>query len=94
MSKKRRNKPIATGIISDCDVCGGFMFNAKRYMHMNDAYFTPDQVMFPYEAKKIFDRIVHELHYLNTHTISRWIWINWTGYLKTDFFKVRAILFL
>ena len=44
------------------------MFNAKRYMHMNDAYFTPDQVMFPYEAKKIFDRIVHELHYLNIET--------------------------
>ena len=41
------------------------MFNAKRYMHMNDAYLTPDQIMFPYEAKKIFDRIVHELHYLN-----------------------------
>ena len=33
-------------------------------MHMNDSS-TPDQVMFPYEAKKIFDRIVHELHYLN-----------------------------
>ena len=30
MSKKRRNKSVATGIISDCDVCGGFMFNAKR----------------------------------------------------------------
>ena len=58
MSKKRRNKPVSTGIISDCDVCGGFTFNAKRYMHMNDAYFTQDQVMFPYEAKKIFDRIV------------------------------------
>ena len=55
MNKKRRNKPVATGIISD----------AKRYMHMNDAYFTSDQVMFPYEAKKIFDRIVHELYYLN-----------------------------
>ena len=43
MSKKRRSipKPVATGIISD--VCGGFMSNAKRYMHMNDAYFTPDQ---------------------------------------------------
>ena len=65
MSKKRRNKPVATGIISDCDVCGGSMFNAKRYMHINDAYFTPDQAMFPYEAKKIFDRIVHELHNLN-----------------------------
>ena len=65
MSKKRRNKPVATGIIFDCDLCGGFMFNAKRYMHMDDAYFNPDQVMFPCEAKKIFDRIVHELHYLN-----------------------------
>ena len=65
MRKKRRNKPVATGIISDCDVCGEFMFNAKRYMHMNDAFFTPDQVMFPYEVKKLFDRIVHELHYLN-----------------------------
>ena len=36
---------------------------------MNDAYFTPDQVMFPYEAKKIFDRIVHELHYLNIENL-------------------------
>ena len=45
MTKKRRNKPVATGIISDYDVCSGFMFNAKRYMHMNDAYFTPDQVV-------------------------------------------------
>ena len=97
MSKKRRNKPVATGIISDCDVCGGFMFNAKRYMHMNDACsFTADQVMFPYEAKNIFDRIVHGLHYLNieTHTISRWIWTSWTGYLSTDFCKVRATPFL
>ena len=55
MSKKRRNNPVATGITSDCDVCGGFMFNAKCYMHMNDAYFTPDQVMFPYEVRNIFD---------------------------------------
>ena len=53
MTKKRRNKPAAIGIISDYDVCGGFMSNAKCYMHMNDAYFPPDQVMFPYEAKKI-----------------------------------------
>ena len=50
MSKKKGNKPVAIGIISDCDMCGGFMFNAKRYMHMNDAYFNPDQVMFPYEG--------------------------------------------
>ena len=33
MSKKRRNKPVATCIISDSDVCGGFMFNAKRYAY-------------------------------------------------------------
>ena len=52
------------GIISNCDVCGGLMFNAQRYMHMNDAYFTP--IWFPYEMKKIFDRIVHEQQYLNT----------------------------
>ena len=29
------------GIISNCDVCGGFVFNAQRYMHMNDAYVAP-----------------------------------------------------
>ena len=58
MSKKRRSipKPVAAGIISDCDVYGGFMFNAKRYMHMD---------IFPYEAKKIFEGIMHELNYLN-----------------------------
>ena len=67
------------------------MFNAKRYMHMNDAYFTPDQVMFTYDAKKIFDRMVHELHYLNIENPYHFAW---TGYLSTDFFKVRAILFL
>ena len=38
-------------------------------MHMNYAYFTPDQVMFPYEAKKIFDRIVHQLRYLNIENL-------------------------
>ena len=25
------------GIISNCDVCGGLVFAAQRYMHMNDA---------------------------------------------------------
>ena len=59
MNKKRRAKPVATCIISDCDVCGGYMFNAKGYMHMNDAYFTPDQAMFPYE--------VHYLNIENPH---------------------------
>ena len=67
MQKRRRAevKPL-TGIISDCDLCGGFMFNAQRYMHMNDAYFTPHQIRFPYEMKKVFDRILHEPQYLDT----------------------------
>ena len=29
------------GVISNCDVCGGLLFNAQRYIHMNDAYFAP-----------------------------------------------------
>ena len=36
-----------TGIISDCDACGGFMLNAQRYMSMNDAYFAPSHIRFP-----------------------------------------------
>ena len=55
------NPPI--GIVSNCDVCGGLMFNAQRYMHMNDAYFAPSTIRFPYELKKIFDRIFHEHQY-------------------------------
>ena len=31
----------SNGIVSNCDVCGGLMFNAQRYMHVNDAYFAP-----------------------------------------------------
>ena len=53
------------GVISNCDVCGGLMFNAQRYMHMNDAYFSPSTSWFPYEMKQVFDRILHELHYLD-----------------------------
>ena len=40
------------------------MFN-PRCMHMNDAYFAPSTSRFPYELKKIFDRILHELQYLD-----------------------------
>ena len=58
-------KPI-TCIISDCDVCGGFMFNAQSYMSMNDAYFTPSTIRFPYEMKKVFGRILHELQSLDS----------------------------
>ena len=34
-------------------------------MHMNDAYFAPSTIWFPYEMKKVFDRILHELQYLD-----------------------------
>ena len=53
------------GILSDCDVCGGLMFNAQRYMHTNDSYFAPSTIRFRYELKKIFDRMLHELQYLD-----------------------------
>ena len=53
------------GIISNSDVCGELMFNAHRYMHMDDAYFAPLTICFHYEMKKIFDRILHELQYLD-----------------------------
>ena len=56
---------LPIGIISNCDVCGGLMFNAQRYMHMDNAYFAPATIWFPYEMKKIFDRILHELQYLD-----------------------------
>ena len=39
-----RVKPV--GIISNCDVCGGSMFNAQCYMHMNDAYFATSTIRF------------------------------------------------
>ena len=52
-------------IISNCDVCGGLMFNAQRYMHMNDAYFVPSTIWFPCEMKKVFDQILHELQYID-----------------------------
>ena len=58
--------PAVGGIVSNCDVCGGLMFNAQRYMHMDDAYSPPSStIRFPYELKKIFDRILHELQYLH-----------------------------
>ena len=37
------------------------MFKAQRYMHVNDANFAPSTIRFPYELKKTFDRILHEL---------------------------------
>ena len=55
-------KPI--GILSNCNVCGGIMLNAQRYMHANDAYFAASTIRFPNELNK-FDRMLHELQYLH-----------------------------
>ena len=65
MRQRRAAVKPPTGITSNCDVCGGLMFNAQRYMHMNDAYVPPSTIWFPYEMKKVFDRILAELQYLD-----------------------------
>ena len=76
-------KPI--GIVSNCGVSGGFMFNAQRYMHVNDAYFTCSTIRFPYELKKIFDRTLHELQYLHKeHPHFTLDWICWIGYSSVE----------
>ena len=52
-------------IVSNCDVCSGLMFDVQHYMHVNDAYFAPSMIRFPYELKKIFDWILHKLQDLD-----------------------------
>ena len=72
------------------------MLNSQRYMHMNDAYFSPSTIWFPYKKKTKFDRILHELQYLDRghpHLFLHWIWISWMGYLSTALFKVEATPF-
>ena len=73
----------SVGIASNCDVCGGLMFNAERYMHMNDAYFAPSTILFPYELKNIryltgsytnCSTLIKKIH-----IILRWIWTSWIG---------------
>ena len=93
--KRRRGrisavKPIC--IVSNCDVCGGLMFNAQRYMHMNDAYLAPSTIRFPYELKKIFDRILHELQYFDK-VHSHWIWTSWIGYPSSALIRAVATPF-
>ena len=34
-------------------------------VNVNGAYFAPSTIRIPYELKKIFDRILHELQYLD-----------------------------
>ena len=65
MRRRGRIAVKSIGIVSNCDVCGGLMFNAQRYMQMNEADFAPSTIRFPYELKKIFDRILYELQYLH-----------------------------
>ena len=65
MRQRGRNAGKPIGIVSNCDVCGGLMFNAQSYMYRNDAFLAPSPIRFPYELKKIFDRILHELQYLD-----------------------------
>ena len=60
-----RNVKKVLVIAPRCPVCNGFIFNAKRYMHMDDAYFTSNQIIFPVEAKRIFSKIIHVLNYLD-----------------------------
>ena len=67
-SKIIRSRSVKKVIViaSRCSVCDGFMFNAKWYMHMDDAYFTSNQITFPIEAKQIFLKIMHVLNYLDS----------------------------
>ena len=57
MPKRGRIAPAVkpSGIVSNGDVCSGLVFNAQRYMHLNDAYISPSTIRFPYELKKLFD---------------------------------------
>ena len=83
-------------IISNCDVCGGLMFNAQRYMHMNDAYFAPSTILFPYDMKKKFHRILYELQYLdgeNPHHFTLDLDQLDIGYSSTALFKAGATPF-
>ena len=64
MRQRRAAEKPPIGIISNCGVCGGLVFNA-RYMHKNDVYFAPSTIWFPYETKKVFDWILHELQCLD-----------------------------
>ena len=41
------------------------MFNAHRYVYVNDSYFASSTIRFPHGLKKIFDQILHELKYLD-----------------------------
>ena len=60
-----RQRPIAGHQLLSYPIVMFVVFNAQRYMHMNDVYFAPSTIRVPYELKKIFDRILYELQYLD-----------------------------
>ena len=66
MRERRATVRSLVGIVSNCGVCGGLTFNAHRFMHMNDAYFSTSTIWFPYEMMKLFGRILHELQHLGS----------------------------
>ena len=79
MQRRGRVDVKHIGIVFNCNVCGGLMFNAQRYMHTNDAYFAPSTVRFPIESC--------------IHVILHWIWTSWIGYSSTALFRAVATSF-
>ena len=53
--ERRATVRSPVGIVSNCGVCGGLVYNAQRFMYMNNAYFTTSAIWFPDEMKKLFD---------------------------------------
>ena len=55
-------------------------------MHVNIAYFAPSTIRFPYELKKTFGRILHELQTLIKciHVILHWMRTSWIGYSSIE----------
>ena len=82
------------GIVSNCGVCGGLVYNAQRFMHMNDAYFTTSAIWFPYEMKKLIESYMNYSILIEIiHIILHWIWMSWIGYSSIDLFRVGATPF-
>ena len=92
-SKIVRSRSVKKAIASRCSVCNGFIFNAKRYMRMDDAYFTSNQVTFPLGAKRIFLKIMHVLQQQqNNHHFA--LDLDQLGkYLNTATYKVPQVPF-
>ena len=70
MRERRATIRSPVGIVSNCGVCGGLVYNAQRFMHMNDAYFITSAIWVLYQMKKLFDRILYELQYLERSSTS------------------------